>query len=78
MSSETANVLTAEIADLKKTRRSLEKNAYKAIRSIMNSSEEPKKKLEERRKVKKEMKAARVSTKQTLKEKVKALAAEKK
>jgi len=77
MSSESSNVLTAEIADLKKNRRALEKEARKAMHSIMNSTDEPKKKLEERRKAKKEMKAALVSTRHTLKEKTKALAAEK-
>ena len=75
MSSESSTVLAAEIADLKKNRRSLEKDARKAMHAIVNSTESSQKKLEERRKVKKEMKAALVSTKQTLKEKAKVLAA---
>jgi hypothetical protein len=74
MASPDAKVaLTAEIDALKKSRRTIEKDARKAIRAIMKS--ESPEKLKERRKAKKDMKEALVSTKKTLREKSKALSA---
>ena len=66
-------VLKKEIDEMKKERRGLEKNARKAIRTLLASEESPEKKHEEKHKIKKEMKAALVSTKKAIREKAKEL-----
>jgi hypothetical protein len=67
------DVLKIEIDELKKERRGLEKKAHKEIRTLLASEETPEKKQEEKHKIKKEMKAALVSTKNTIREKRKEL-----
>jgi hypothetical protein len=67
------DVLKIEIDELKKERRGLEKKAHKEIRTLLASEEAPEKKREQRHAIKKEMKAALVSTKKTIREKAKEL-----
>ncbi len=70
MASEAKLALTNEIQELKKNRRGLEKEAYKVIKTIMESSDAEDKKREEKLKVKKEMKEELISTKKILREKI--------
>ncbi len=65
------DALKKELDELKKERRGLEKKARKEIRAVLASAETPEKKREQRHAIKKEMKAALVSTKKTIREKAK-------
>ena len=65
--------LKKEIEELKKERRGLEKKAFKSINKLLASDEAPEKKREQAGKLKKEMKAALISTKKVLGEKTKEL-----
>ena len=73
MANEQDIALQKEIDDLKEERRGLEKKAIKSINKLMASEEEPEKIQAQRHLIKKEMKAALVSTKQAIREKVKEL-----
>ena len=66
MSSEMHIALTKEIDDLKKSKRSLEKDAMKAIKAVRNSSETPEKKCKEAHVLKKAMKESLKSTNDAL------------
>ena len=73
MANEKDIALQKEIDDLKEERRGLEKKAIKSINKLMASEEEPETIQAQRHLIKKEMKAALVSTKQAIREKVKEL-----
>jgi hypothetical protein len=65
------DIVKAEIKEIKKTRRALEKNAHKSIKTILSSSETPEKKRRDKHAVKKAMKLALVDTKKSIREKTK-------
>jgi hypothetical protein len=73
MSTEKDIALQKEIDDLKKERNGLEKKAIKSINKLMASEESPENKHAQKHLIKKEMKAALVSTKQAIREKNKEL-----
>ena len=73
MANEKDIALQKEIDDLKEERRGLEKKAIKSINKLLVSEEEPKQIHAQKHLIKKEMKASLVSTKQTIREKIKEL-----
>ena len=73
MATEKNIALQKEIDDLKEERRGLEKKAIKSIKKLLVSGEEPEKIQAQKHLIKKEMKAALVSTKQVIREKIKEL-----
>jgi hypothetical protein len=73
MATEKDIALQKEIDDLKKERRGLEKKAIKSINKLLASEEAPEKTQAQKHLIKKEMKAALVSTKQAIREKAKEL-----
>jgi len=73
MSTEKDIALQKEIDDLKKERRGLEKKAIKSIDKLLASEEAEEQQQVQKHLIKKEMKEALVSTKQTIREKAKEL-----
>ena len=73
MESDKKIALKKELEELKKERHGLEKKAIKSIEKLLASEEAPEKKLEQKRTIKKEMKAALISTKLAIREKSKEL-----
>lgn len=76
MATEKDIALQKEIDELKEERRGLEKKAIKSINKLLASEEEPEKIQAQKHLIKKEMKAALVSTKQAIREKTKELGSE--
>ena len=75
MSSEKHLALTKEIDELKKSKRSLEKDTMKAIKAVRKSAEAPEKKRADAHALKKAMKESLKDTKEALYEKRKELKA---
>jgi hypothetical protein len=76
MATEKDIALQKEIDELKKERRGLAKKASKSIHTLLASEETPETKQKRKHEIKKEMKIARKTTKQAIREKKKQIGSE--